>query len=107
MIPEERCANPGLALTWREALFSGAILINLESLALTLMRVRLASTARLWRSWLFASRAVVVHLESFALNIPPMRLLVRWGGAVFFEFFVHCIFLSMDSLRAFSETRRL
>jgi hypothetical protein len=49
-------------------LFPGAVLINLESLALTLVRIRLTSSGRLWRSWLFASRAVVVHLESFALT---------------------------------------
>jgi hypothetical protein len=57
-----------------QALFSGAILINLKSLTLTLVRVRLASIG-LWRSRLFASRAVVVHLESSSLNIPPMGLL--------------------------------
>jgi hypothetical protein len=60
-----------------EALFSGAILINLESLTLTLVRVRLASIGRLRRSRLFASRAVVVHLESCALNIWSIGRLAR------------------------------
>jgi hypothetical protein len=43
----ETRANPRLARTWCEALFSGAVLINLESLALAPLRVRLGSIGRL------------------------------------------------------------